>query len=313
MLYFTYDDNQAYLSSQKIENFQEVGIVKWRGTNLSVTLLYSKGISLNKSKKTTNSLYPLLKSNLQKQIRRKDINAVATCDLMLELNDFECLRRLSVIASEDCEMTKETANIVWLMAATSKGFILSNIHRYFILFYVGNLVNSKICRRYELSTHQDLHNNCDIRIHEILSSNYINKEILAGIFFRTSYGGLDGDTAMILNLCKEILTANRPLENILPLFNPKIPITLKFSEACVDFHIYPSLCEEIYNDLVTNKVLNIDIQTIKSVIWHCSSGINARYESNIDPYYLEIWNKISPSFSFHTKTYLSKILKTYGL
>lgn len=86
MLYFTYDDNQAYLSENKQQNFREVGVVKWRGTKFSVTLLYLKDFSLNKTKKTTNSLYPVLKSNLQKQIRRKDINAVATCDLMLELN-----------------------------------------------------------------------------------------------------------------------------------------------------------------------------------------------------------------------------------
>jgi hypothetical protein len=161
MLYFTYDDNQAYLSENKPQNFREVGIVKWRGTKFSVTLLYSKDFSINKTRKTTNSLYPVLKSNLQKQIRRKDINAVATCDLMLELNDFECLRRIAVIASEDCEMTKETANIVWLMAATSKGFTLSNIHRYFILFYVGNLVNSTVCRRLEIKN-TDLHDKWNI-------------------------------------------------------------------------------------------------------------------------------------------------------
>jgi hypothetical protein len=144
---------------------------------------------------------------------------------------------------------------------------------------------------------------------------------------------------MISNLCQEILTSNRLLENIPNLFNPKLPITLKFSEACVDFHIYPSLCEEIlcdfafgnsdfsqsssieksqnyqkcFSDIIKLNISNIDTQIIKSVIWHCSSGINARYESNIDPYYLEIWEKISSSFSFHTKTYLSKILKTYGL
>ncbi len=301
MLYFVYDGEKALMKSEQPSG-NTVGTVKWRDENIIITLIYTLPFQVDKVRKTTNSLYPLLKSNLQKQIRRKEIEAVTTCNLMLDLNDFECLRRLSVIAAEDVEITKETSVIVWLMSALSKSFSLSAIHKQFILSYVANLVNHPICRRLEIGKLDGYHTD----INEIMNSDYLDKEILAGVLFRISYGGLKGDLPMISSLCGEVLKAGRRLSNYANNIINYDNVELKFSDAAVDFHIYPHLCELISKDT------NIDPELVKRVIWTCSSGINYRYHSSVSKNSdYEVWAKISQSFYLHTKTYLYNVVKKY--
>ena len=94
MLYFIRDGDSAYFS-YTTQKGNEVGRVNWRGTDHTVVLIsMSTFSSSSKEHKKTDGIFPILKSNLQKQIRRKDIHAVATCEMMLDLNDFETLRRL---------------------------------------------------------------------------------------------------------------------------------------------------------------------------------------------------------------------------
>jgi len=306
-MYFVYNGNEAILTINPTRGY-EVGKVNWRDLNITVTIVSTIPYNINKNKpnkKTEDGMFPLLKSNLQKQVRRKDIHAVATCDLMLELNTFECLRRISVIAAEDVEISKETSAIVWLMAAVSKGYTLSKRDRNFVLVYVGNLVSHNICRRlllgsghlekYELTT-----------INNIMNSNHSDKEYIAGIFFRTAYGGLAGDLPMINKLCNYVLTNGQLIsfKGIL-LINTE----LKIHDAAVDFHIYPNLCQEISQDT------GVSVDEIRELIWHCSSSINSRvnkdnnHSNNQDHDNMnERWNLIKKSFDLRTKLYLQKIL-----
>ena len=300
MLNFVYDGNKAILISKvltsEIPNYK-VGTVNWRGTNFVVNLITTKPFNTNNDKKKINSLFPLLKSNLQKQIRRQEIAAVATCELMLELNDFECLRRLSVIAAEDVEISKETSVIVWLMAACSKNYILSVSDKYFILMYVVNLVNHPACKRLTISEEYNI-NTYETNIYEIINSNHPDKEYLAGIIFRTSYGGLAGDIPMLINLCGYAFS-----HSLISFSNVKIKETkLEFNDAAVDFHIYPSLCSLISQDT------NINEETIKEIIWNCSSKINTRFLTVENS---NIWTLIKKSFDIHTKEYLYKIVRQY--
>lgn len=74
------------------------------------------------------SLYvPLLKSNLQKAIRRKERDAaLRTAWWLLAKEPTELLRRLPVILCEDTQAHAGLlTEIVWLMAATSKGYQLT--------------------------------------------------------------------------------------------------------------------------------------------------------------------------------------------
>lgn len=288
-MYFVYDGNTAFLSNQINEGY-EVGKVNWRDLNITVNIISKYPFKLNTiKKKKDDNLFPLLKSNLQKQVRRKDFHAVATCKLMLELNEFECLRRLSVIAAEDVEISKETSVIVWLMAAVSKNYLLSEKDKKFILIYVGNLVSHNICRR--LSNDMVETTN----IYDIINSNHSDKEYIAGIFFRLAYGGSLDDLTMINKICNNVIMKDK---NLLSFKNKMLINTeLEINEAAVDFHIYPNICKEISNDT------GIDDSTVKELIWNCSSGINLRVNNNqnID----ERWEIIQKSFDFRTKLYIN--------
>lgn len=299
-MYFIYDGNEAKFLTETTENVYEVGKVNWRDTNIQVILISTLPFNINKTKHENNSLVSLLKSNLQKQIRRKEINAVATCELLLDVNTFECLRRLSIIAAEDVEISKETSVIVWLMAAVSKGYVMSKRDKNFVLIYVGNLTNHNLCRRLE---NQDLNIGL-IDINDILSSNHPDKEYIAGIFFRIAYGGLSGDLPMLNKLCSYALSKDKLLSfkgNLL------IKAEFKINNAAVDFHVYPNLCNEIYQDT------EIDPDIIKELIWTYSSGINLRckYDLNNGQNIDQSWLKIEKSFCIRSKEYLQKIIKQY--
>ena len=135
MYYFACDGENAYFSKEKMDG-KLIGVVKSRLESISISLVYLGKYSINKEKKYTDSLFNLLKSNLQKQIRRGKREAVSTCEIMLETNDFETLRRLSIIMAEDVDIFKETGYINWLMMATSKGFDLNSNHLQRILTIV---------------------------------------------------------------------------------------------------------------------------------------------------------------------------------
>jgi hypothetical protein len=136
---------------------------------------------------------------------------------------------------------------------------------------------------------------------EILQSNHPEKNKLAGILFRYYFGGLSGDLPMLSELCDDILQG-RDLDIIIK--NEVINLSsLKFSEAAIDFHIYPNLLTLIKQDT------NIDENVVKSCIWQCSSRINYRFPEPTDLGLM--WNKIRPSFLHHSKIYLSKIVKKY--
>ena len=314
-----YDGTEAQLVQEcPNEKMYEVGKVKWRNTDYTVYLLSNVPFTLTKYNNTNPALFSLLKSNLQKQIRRKDIHAVSTCEEMLSLNPFECLRRLSIIAAEDVEISKETSVIVWLMSAVSKGYVLSDSQKKYVLIYVPNLCGHKICRRLVISSVYDL-SIFDTTLELLLSSTHPNKHQLAGIFFRTCYGGLVGDIPMLNRMCGyEIYKFNTRINNqqtkdqtkdqtnnnLLSFKNRlMIKTDLSIHEAAVDFHIYPSLCEDISKDT------NVDVNIIKTVIWECSSRINLRQLENASINNQELWKIIKKSYNYHTKKYLNDLFE----
>ncbi len=295
-MYFIFDGVEAGIYREK--RGKEVGKVNTGEGIVEIRYVTNNAVMLNKSKKEMPpQLYPLLKSNLQKQVRRGEKEAVVTASMMMDINDFEFLRRLSIIAGEDVELSVETSTIVWYMAAVSKGFVLCVKDKEFILQYVSNLCEHKVCRRLELSV-KKLNN--ELSMKEILESRHEDKEKLAGILFRIYFGGLSGDLPMMSALCDDFLQGRRLdcLEN-----KGRIISVLKFTDSAVDFHIYPNLISLIAQDT------SIEEEIIRKTIWECSSRINCRFveKSNLNA----VWTRISPSFTFHTKTYLSKIIKKY--
>ena len=300
-MWFVFDGNVAEMFGSEVEG-KKIGSVNTAEGEMTLIYKTNNLLMFNKNKKEPPpaQLYPLLKSNLQKQIRRGEKEAITTASLMLDLDEFELLRRLSIIAAEDVILSQETSRIVWYMAAVSKRLILCEKDKKFILNYVNSLVQFGKCRRLEICDEKKLNSN--LKMSEVLKSNHPEKHKLAGILFRYYFGGLSGDLPMLSELCDDILRCGE-LRCVMTKDEVISLPALKFCEAAIDFHIYPNLLVLIKQDT------NIEENVIKSCIWQCSSRINYRYKETSDLNH--IWSKIYPSFLHHTKVYLSKIIKKY--
>ena len=75
----------------------------------------------------------LLKSNLQKGIRRQNVKvSVLTARHLLDIDELAFLRRISIITIEDVEINNQFPIIIWLMIACSNKYKLKTKY-YFIV------------------------------------------------------------------------------------------------------------------------------------------------------------------------------------
>jgi hypothetical protein len=324
MFYFIYDGTEAYLTHkvkevEKKQELKEVGSVNCKEG--IVKLMYNKPFMKNVNKKLNGNgngneaIFPVLKSNLQKQVRRGYKEAVSTAEAMMEMNEFELLRRLSIIAAEDVILCSEISNIVWLMTAVSKGFILNANMKKFVLNTVYNLTMYPTCRRLQILKNKEYNGlKEELTLNDILTSSFEKKELLAGIFFRYYFGGLSGDLPMLSRLCDDYLVSSlegkQGKQELISINQKDLFVSLEILEnpnsqlsicdAAIDFHVYPKLLELIKEDTGYSSEL------IKRCIWECSSRLNFRYKEETE--LLEMWKKIENSFLYHSKTYLAKLL-----
>ena len=302
VLYFTClwgKTPRAWISIKPYRDGVEIGVVKWRGQPVTVKILSGTPCDITTVRETyPPDLYALLKSNLQKQVRRARIRAVATAAGMWGLGQFELLRRLVVITAEDVEVSAETAVIVWLMVAKSKGMVLNSDHRAWVLGYVAALVNFPVCRRLEITKDY----NSALTPAEVLDSSHFQNEQIAAILFRTAYGGLRSDPPMI-SRCLDWMIKSK---SRFPLFTverwdqplPKLLI----NRAAVDHHIWPSMVKEL-QDLHPEYSQDF----IRTVIWECSSGKNKRKKITPRDAWAECWSVIQPDFKELTLYYVKNI------
>ncbi len=282
----------------------ELGSVQWRGQPITVKIIAGSPVDIKKSKETyPPDLYALLKSNLQKQVRRCKIRAVATAARLWELGQFELLRRLVVIAAEDAEVSTETSLVCWLMAAKTKGLILTDSHRSWVLGYVRALVQYPVCRKLEV---EDMYNP-ELGPTEVLDSFHADSEQIAGILLRTAYGGLSGDPPMISRCLDWLIQSDTHLRSLgVKEWHEPLP-KLLINPAAIDHHIYPSLIEKL-EDLHPGY----SQEFLRTVIWKCSSRYNRRKICSNKKVWQDCWKTIQPDFRELTREYLSRILKKFG-
>jgi hypothetical protein len=196
----------------------------------------------------------LLKSNLQKAIRRRNIQeALITAKQLLLQEPDTLLRRLSIIMCEDCLLHPSLfQEIVWLMAALSKGYKFRLDDCQNVIRFVGACLISN--GRYNLMVD-------DLPIDE----NPFDP-LQFSFMLRISYGGMKGDLEFMKRL------QNRVANNTLPLHSEIIYAdflsicafdhTKHIIREAVDFHVFPSMC-------MLTKVP-------KEAIWHNRSSYNVR-------------------------------------
>jgi len=243
-----------------------------------------------------------LKSHLQKSIRQKQTElAIQTAKHLLEIDPIQFLRRLSIIFIEDVMITKHYSTIIWLMiACSSKKFQLQLHHKEWLLglIYIA-------CQCPYKDTYNAPHTQ---KIPQLIlqeASKIGNAEYYAtiiSILIRCSYGGMHGDTKMLINAAytwtqrfqnpdkweKYYSQDNRTISySVLPLQKND------WLTSAIDFHCFPKMLEWI------KEQENIPEDYAKHLIWHFSSKINTRKNYNnskkntiLPPEDEENWNKI---------------------
>jgi len=211
---------------------------------------------------------PLCKSNLQKAIRRGDIETTLCSTIYMLQNDpIQLFRRIPIIEVEDvCLMTSYNV-CVWLMMA-NKYHQLTNRDYYNVLFIVSNL-----CKRSEYInfTYYDI---SSISVKEL--KNHKNRNILLGLFYRKEYGGMFGDLKMLNNVIHDLYNDKIEVYEVNKEFKVKLPTNFTILSESIDFHCYPSMVEYI------EKNTNIEKDIIKKYIWNVESGLNFRKVETIE-------------------------------
>jgi len=208
---------------------------------------------------------PLLKSNLQKAIRRCDNKiSIITSLALLQKEPIELLRRLPIIFIEDVCLMDSFPIIVWLMMA-DKDYKLTSNDTDIILNIVNSLCN---CREY----FDYRENNNEYQFSHESLQDYENYNELLAIYYRSEYGGMKGDMILLREAIEYY--KNNPTKNEKTSYNSieidKLDTELEILVEAIDFHPFPLMLNTL------SKMTNLDIKIIKECIWFVESGYNIR-------------------------------------
>ena len=264
--------------------------VRWKELNLFVTIYgYNDDddeksvFNQNLQSKPNQTIMSLVKSNLQKSIRRRIINrALETAKLFMKLDIIQFIRRLFIIMIEDVMIHESLPVLVWLTAAVSKGFIITKKIESWLLSIVHYL-----CKEEKETYHSSFISNdasvwCtkekEVEYYRIIQEHE-NFNLLQSLLFRKSYGGLPGDLAMMMSFINLIYkTGQLHISStlLIPQNTEEIAfLNIKDIMPCsVDFHCYPKMLHFVHE-----KYSQFEILTIKKAIWQHSSRFNYRVKS----------------------------------
>lgn len=247
-------------------------------TDKTIIEFYSETpVNKHKSKRKYDVDYyiPLLKSALQKAIRRKQTKiAVSISAQFLDQNPVEFLRRLVIYMLEDCYlMPTLLIRVVYLMGVVGVGegkeYELSEDDKNFCLDVVYTLC---------LSDYKDDLSLVDFDIKQIHSLDLSNKmhQAICALFVRSEYGGTDGDMNFLRSLTMRWINRveeGYEIEDELVKHNPSdITFPLYYYEG-VDFHCYPSLMSDL-KKLGAHIYLTND--EFRNMMWFGQSCVNKR-------------------------------------
>jgi len=245
--------------------------------------------TLDETKLSSAYSVPILKSNLQKAIRRQKTEAALSTTHQLVLQDLKSLlRRLPIISIEDVSWLTDVNRIVWCMAAHSKGFKL-RLHQIQLLYkVVWNLCHLSTCTKWSTPS-QSLEPRILIQRQFNILKKSLDPSVLnvrTSVLVRISFGGMKGDLNLLDWLGhhpKTVVTSSYP--------SPCFTITpLSFNSShqlleAVDFH-----CTKIGQEAA--QKFGINPSFMKEIIWTQRSRVNVRkpWQITPPPYWWELVN-----------------------
>jgi len=256
-----------------------------------------------------------LKSHLQKCIRRSNsYKAIKTAMHFYHLDSMELLRRLSIIAVEDCLPINGFSTLVWMLSACSGGYNLSEEHLCWILGYVHDLCQCKYYEQFPPSGTSS----SDLKSLRLRSLSVEGRNLCYSLLFRQAYGGMKADKSMLFSATSIWATRFRLNAEFIKLLDRRtIFISPPFDvlhrnewlHSAIDFHCYPGV---ILN--LAEKHDEFTQDTIRNAIWHCSSSITNKAniaedlkqrDKDLDKH-VQVWNVIKRDFLSLAKFMIAK-------
>jgi len=281
------------------KDYMFLGKFTWRDFKQEINIYYKNDeqepkIFKPRSKNYSTTNISLLKSALQKAVRRQNVDlAVNIAYQLINLDFNELIRRLAIIVLEDNSLNYDYISIIWFMASSAtKNLILTKSNIKWILGYVAAITKNNYKFNYDKKENID---NVKFINNDIFKTY---NDLLLSLLLRKSFGGMNGDIRMLnfyldyyynkfknMSLCDKFNELNLIVEPICTKM--KIIDVLDFNLEAVDFHCNNSLVENIKKNY--DEFSNEDI---KLSIWYCSSGINFREKEIYYEKYDFIWEKI---------------------
>lgn len=214
---------------------------------------------------------PLVKSNLQKAVRRCNTQiAIQSALALIQMAPMEFLRRLPVICIEDVCLMDSFSIIVWLMMADKDYGKLTPLDIDILLQIVVSLCETRMFFPY-------VKNDLTYAFTPEALQFCPNADQLLSLHFRSEYGGLKGDMQMLrvaidyyrLHPAEVFKTEFQTINY--ELVEREIEILVE----AIDFHPFPQMLTML------NKLVALDRDTIKQFIWFVESGYNVRKQETI--------------------------------
>ena len=219
----------------------------------------------------TSASIPLLKSNLQKAVRRGCHSiAVASALAMIQKEPTQFLRRLPIIYIEDVCLIDSFPIVIWLLMADAQYTMTNNDIGILMQMVYSLCCSSKYFDDRELMCNREY-------THELLEKEEACSHLLS-LHYRYLYGGLKGDMQLLKNAI-EFYVAN-PSAIVRYSFSRTFPFEIDANvvimQEAIDFHPFPVMITSIH------KITGIDKQMIKECIWFAESGYNCRKQYTIE-------------------------------
>jgi alkylated DNA repair dioxygenase AlkB len=226
----------------------------------------------------------LIKSNLQKAIRRKLYEVALQSALTLIFNGqaITLLRRLTIISFEDVYINKYYPIIVWYYIALTSGYELCENDVDFIYSYIILLCN--------INT---VHNNMENTQNIYVLKNIYHNVYCVSLYMRILYGGFGSEIQIMNNIIHGLLNGTiNVLQDEISIVKYDVSVLpLKYLNCAIDFHCFPKMLDNVVSKINTNYNLTND--DIRNYIWFYDSSVNVRVE-NINTNNLDenLWYKI---------------------
>jgi len=252
--------------------------------------------------KTVTSV-SLLKSALQKAVRRNKVEKAVRCaKSLIEVDEYQFLRRLPIIILEDGILHPEYDKVISLLKRVSKkAERLKGNEKRLLINVVAQIAKCEYVDDWMDTGYAAANQKREMELRMWVKENYNKifklpekeRELLMGIKYRSLIGGMAGDIEMLnhyFNLwAKRFVTGEWDVERIKKYF-PEI--NLNYSEVkmaeredilleAVDFHCSPLLNILMKKDWVVNLIKenypNLSVEeALKGIIWKLRSGVTVK-------------------------------------